>query len=137
MLIQVDIPEKEYNILKEKAKEDTRSLRNYVTDTLKKIANDSYQLTNLTALPEGTTIKTKTQRPKTPEEIEEEQIKSFQKLAKIILGHEIENIAETSLDPTMTYYEFAEAQEGRFIRYAYTMPEQKQREYLEEWKKYE
>lgn len=137
MLVQVDIPEKEYNILKQKAKEDMRSLRNYITIHLKKLANNQLQITDTTAVADNAVIKTQVQRPKTPEEIEEEQIKSFQKLAKIILGHEIENIAETSLDPTMTYYEFAEAQEGRFIRYAYTMPEQKQKEYLEEWKKYE
>lgn len=135
MLVQVDIPEKEYNILKQKAKEDMRSLRNYITIHLKKLANNQLQITDTTAVADNAVIKTQVQRP---EEIEEEQIASFQKLAKQILGHEIENIVETSLDPGNTnYYPVAVAQEGKFVRYAYTMPEQKQREYLEEWKKYE
>lgn len=41
MLIQVDIPKKEYEILKKRAKEDMRSLRNYITIYLTKLANDA------------------------------------------------------------------------------------------------
>jgi len=138
--VQIELPEDIYKKLKQAAKEHYTSLRGYIADHMTQfITSPEKFISTPDNLPDGTTttVKLKAQRPKTPEEIEEEQIATFQKRAKQILGHEFESMVEVSLDPTNTYYDFAEKQEGKFVRYAYTMPEHKQREYLEEWKKYE
>lgn len=142
--IQIDVSQKVYDKLKTEAKEHYQSLRGYVAYHLTQFIENPEQFINTTALPEGTTIKTKTVRPKTPEEIEQDKISHFKKLAKSILGRELDEekdqyewASHVQLDPTNSYYPFAEKQEGKFLRYAYTMPEQKQKEYLEEWKKYE
>lgn len=148
--LTIDISKEANQKLKQKAKEERRSLTQEVAYLLEQLVANDFNITNpsqtidLTSLPEGTTIKTKTIRPKTPEEIEQDKISHFKKLAKSILGRELDEekdqyewASHVQLDPTNSYYPFAEKQEGKFLRYAYTMPEQKQKEYLEEWKKYE
>lgn len=139
-IIQISLPEETHKKLKEKAKADYRSLTNYITTQLIKLADDSIQTIDTTALPENTstTVKIKTQKPLTPDEIEELQTQSFEKLWYEILGKDTEfNPNEHAcLEPDNNYFEFAEKQEGKFLRWAWTMPEQKQREYITEWKNY-
>lgn len=145
--VQIDIPEDVYKQLKIFAKEDDRSLTKYLVRGmiyLSKIPNgyhnnqtsSSSNHIDLSTLPEGTTIRTKTIKPKTEEELEEERIDKFQKLAKSILSHEIP-IAETNLTPDNRYYEYAPNKEGKILRWAYDMPQDKQMEYLNEWKQFE
>ena len=133
--VQINLPKDAHEILKQKAKEDYRSLINYITTQLIKIANGTLQTVDTSVVPEGTKITTKTQKPLTPEEIEEQQIYAFQKRAKAVLGQELD-LGECTLVPTNRYYDFAEEREGKVIRMPYTMSIEKQREYLEEWKHY-
>lgn len=151
--IQIDIPKDVYEKLKKQAEDDDRSLTKYIIRGLKFLSEipEGYHKTNanannnnainsniidLSALPEGATIRATTTRPKTAEEIEEENIKKFQKLAKQILGHEVP-IGEVDLSPNNRYYDFAPEHEGKFLRWAYEMPQDKQIEYLKEWRLYE
>lgn len=69
--------------------------------------------------------------------IEQKQIEAFQARAKAILGQKLDIYTQASLTPDNRYYDFAEPQaEGRLHRWAYTMPIEKQKEYIEEWKQY-
>lgn len=61
---------------------------------------------------------------------------TFQTLAKKIVGHKLD-LDECVLLPDNTYYSYAEELPDTFARYPYTMPQDKQVEYLEEWKHYE
>jgi plasmid stability protein len=134
--LTLDIPNETTDKLKIKAKEHRRSLTQEIIYLLEQLTNDSTILLDTTVLPEDTTIKTKTQKVLTSEEVKNEQIASFQKLAKAILGKPLV-LAECTLTPDMTsYYDFAEKEEGKFIRMPYTMPREKQEEYIMEWKEY-
>lgn len=62
--------------------------------------------------------------------------KSFTDLSKEILGHPLME-TDYSLTPDNLYYPYAEEVEGKFLRYADTMPYEKQVEYLEEYKHYD
>ena len=62
--------------------------------------------------------------------------KSFTDLSKEILGHPLME-TDYSLTPDNLYYPYAEEVEGKFLRYADTMPYEKQIEYLEEYKHYD
>lgn len=143
--VQIDLPEEIYEKLKIKAKEHYQSIKGYTTVTLIKLLNGDLQTvavdtTNLINNPNvdssTITVKTKVQKPLTPEEIEKQQIKSFQTLAKNILGQELNISEDCSLDPDNRYYEFAEQIDGQYFRWAYTMPLEKQKEFITEWKNY-
>ena len=131
--IKIKIADDVHKKLKQKAKEEMRSLTNFLTYHIGDLVNDN--IINLGNMPENTKITTKTQKPLTPEEIEEQQIYAFQKRAKALLGQELD-LGECTLVPTNRYYDFAEEREGKVIRMPYTMSIEKQREYLEEWKHY-
>lgn len=133
--IKIKIADDVHKKLKQKAKEEMRSLTNFLTYHIGDLVNDNIININLENMPENTKITTKTQKPLTPDEIEEQQINAFQKRAKAILGRELD-ISRCMLTPDNNYYEFAEPREGRFTRGAYTMPIEKQKEYIEEWKHY-
>lgn len=151
--IQIDIPTKEYNILKQNAKADDRSLVNYVTNLLKKIANGTINIIDQSHIPENTTIKTKT--PVDPYEglsemekqdkIQEEREQKFLILAQKILGDSLFQELEDDgnykffIYSDHSYYKYAEPvlnSDGteKFVRNPWNMPEDKQIQYLEELK---
>lgn len=150
--LTIDLPKDVNEKLKKKAKEDYRSLTNYITIQLIKLANDEIQqyqpqqtnsqIIDLSALPEGTTIKTKATRPLTPEEIEEQQKQSFLSLCEDMYGKKFYNeykpdIIRTfiALTPDQNeYYKAAEPIEGKFTRAVYTMPQDMQEQYIAEMK---
>ena len=161
--IQLEIPLEVSEKLKKYAKDDFRSLRNYLVLKLTDLANLGYAtaMPTPTSVPTPaftststsapayipnpnantttttvTTTKIKTTPQKSEEEILKEQINEFQKLAKQLVGHEVP-IGEVYLEPDNTYYPFATQHEGKFLRWAYEMPYDKQMEYLKEWKEYE
>ena len=145
--LTIDLPKDVNEALKKKAKADYRSLTNYITIQLIKLANNEYQNNNqiidLSALPEGTTIKTTTQKTLTPEEIEEQKKQSFLSLCKEMYGEKFykeyaPDITREylSLLPDNMYYNFAEEMPDRLVRAVYTMPIEKQKEYIIEMKHY-
>lgn len=144
MKVQIDLPQDVYQKLKEDAAAHYQSLRGHI----------AYRLTNqirgtntidLSILPEGTTIKTTTPHSLTPEEERNQRFKKFQALAKQIVGHELTDIEDYRLidyDSDSIYYDKSVEEpikEGSVVQcvYIYNLPEQKQREYLEEFKHYE
>lgn len=152
--IQIDIPKDAYQKLKAQAKDDDRSLTKYITRGMTYLANipNGYHnqqinsnIIDLSALPEGTTIKTTTPHSLTPEEERNQRFKKFQALAKQIVGHELTDIEDYRLidyDSDSIYYDKSVEEpikEGSVVQcvYIYNLPEQKQREYLEEFKHYE
>lgn len=144
--ITIDLPLEVNKKLKEKAKADYRSLANYITVALINLANDdNTNVIDLSSLPEGTTIRTKTARVLTPEEERIKRYDRFQTLAKQILGHavtEIEDYRIMDYNSDNLYYDEALTEpisEGSSIKcmYIYNLPEKKQIEYLEELKHYE
>ena len=150
--LTIDLPKDVNEKLKKKAKEDYRSLTNYITIQLIKLANGeaqqhqtntNSQVIDLSALPEGTTIKTTTQRPLTPEEIEEQKKDKFLKKCRQVLGEKTYKNWEPDivrefiiLLPDNSYYDYAERIQGRGVRMAYSMPEDKQDKYIIEIKEY-
>lgn len=144
--ITIDLPLEVNKKLKEKAKADYRSLANYITVALINLANDDgSRVIDLSSLPEGTTIKTKTARVLTPEEERTNRYDRFQTLAKQILGHPVTDIEYYRImdyDSDSLYYDKDLAEpisEGSSVKcmYIYNLPEKKQIEYLEELKHYE
>lgn len=152
--LTIDLPRDVNEKLKKKAKEDYRSLTNYITIQLIKLANGeaqphqtntntNSQVIDLSALPEGTTIKAKTPHLLTPEEIEEQKKNKFLKKCKQVLGEKTYKNWEPDivrefiiLTPDISYYDYAERIQGKGIRMAYSMPEDKQDEYVIEIKEY-
>ena len=143
--LNINLPEDAHKKLKEKAKADYRSLTNYITTQLIKLANNEIVQLNPSALPEGTTttIKTTTQRPLTPEEIEEQKKDKFLKKCKQVLGEKTYKNWEPdivrefiTIMPDSPYYDYAERIQGKGIRAAYSMPEDKQDEYITDIKEY-
>ena len=142
--LNINLPEDAHKKLKEKAKADYRSLTNYITTQLIKLANDEVMQIDTSTLPDGTTttIKTKATRPLTPEEIEEQQKQSFLSLCEDMYGKKFYNeykpdIIRTfiALTPDQNeYYKAAEPIEGKFTRAVYTMPEDMQEQYIAEMK---
>ena len=143
--LNINLPKDVNEKLKMKAKADYRSLTNYITIQLIKLANDEVMQLDTSKLPEGTTttIKTTTQRPLTPEEIEEQKKDKFLKKCKQVLGEKTYKNWEPDivrefiiLLPDNSYYDYAERIQGRGVRMAYSMPEDKQDEYVIEIKEY-
>ena len=152
--LTIDLPRDVNEKLKKKAKEDYRSLTNYITIQLIKLANGeaqqhqtntntNNQVIDLSALPEGTTIKAKTQRQLTPEEIEEQKKDKFLKKCRQVLGEKTYKNWEPDivrefiiLTPDNSYYDYAERIQGRGVRMAYSIPEDKQDEYVIDIKEY-
>lgn len=139
--IKIKIPEAIHKKLKQKAQEEMRSLTNYLTYHIGDLVNEN--IINLTNVPEGTTIKTKTQKPLTQEEIEEQKKQSFLSLCKEMYGeafyekYKPDIIREyLSLLPDNIYYNFAEEIPDKLVRAVYTMPIEKQKEYIIEMKHY-
>lgn len=152
--IQIDVPKDTYEKLKSQAKDDDRSLTKYITRGMVYLANipngyhnqpTNSNIIDLSALPEGTTIRTTAAKSLTPEEEQEQRINSFQKLAKQILGHtltEIEDYRIMDYESDHTYYDReyeVPLKEGSSIHcvYIYDLPVARQRQYLEEYKQYE
>lgn len=143
--VQIDLPQNIYDKLKQNAKEKYQSLRGYIAYHLIEYITHPEQFINTAGLPENTTIKTITPRTLTPEEEREQRFKKFQNLAKQILGHTLDDIDDYRIvdyNSDNIYYDREVAEpirEGSAIKcvYIYNLPEQKQREYLEEFKHYE
>lgn len=152
--IQIDIPDDAYQRLKIQAQDDDRSLTKYLARGMVYLANipEGYHnqksidpnAINLSALPEGTTIKTTTTRTLTPEEEREQRFNSFQKLAKQIVGHtlDVEDYRIMDYNSDHNYYDRDYAvplNEGSSIYcvYIYDLPLQRQRQYLEEYAHYD
>ena len=121
-----------YSYLQERAKSNRRRPSGELNSILYELKNNKMTLNQLQNA--GIT-NFKITPPKTEEELEDERINAFQKLAKQILGQEL-NISECNLGPDNRYYEFAPEREGKFLRWAYDMPLEKQKEYINEWKNY-
>lgn len=143
--LNINLPKEVNEKLKEKAKADYRSLTNYITIQLIKLANDEVMQLDTSKLPEGTTttIKTTTQRPLTPEEIEEQKKDKFLKKCRQVLGEKTYKNWEPDivrefiiLLPDNSYYDYAERIQGRGVRMAYSMPEDKQDKYVIDIKEY-
>ena len=154
--LTIDLPKDVNEKLKKKAKEDYRSLTNYITIQLIKLANGeaqqhqtntntntNNQVIDLSALPEGTTIKAKTPHLLTPEEIEEQKKDKFLKKCRQVLGEKTYKDLEPdiarefiTLMPDSSYYDYAERIQGKSIRMAYSMSEDKQDKNIIEIKEY-
>jgi len=148
--ITIEIPKKNYEVLKQQAKAEYRSLTNYLTVKLIELAEghqffNTPALLDLSTLPPNTVVRTKTPPPpKTEEEIENENKEKFQKLAEQIVGHRIDEFDRATGDynlcvaPGSRYYEYARpVKEGNSTRWAFMMPEYKQIEFLNEWREWE
>ena len=139
--VQIDLPDDVYKKLKAKAAENWQSLRGYIISTLVKQMRGEFIDTSF--VPENTTIKTTTQRPLTPEEIEEQKKEKFLKKCRQVLGEKTYKNWEPDivrefiiLLPDNSYYDYAERIQGRGVRMAYSMSEDKQDEYVIEIKEY-
>ena len=141
--VQIELPDDVYKKIKVKAKENYQSLRGYITSSLVKQIRGEFIDTS--TIPEDTIIKTKTTTQKilTPEEIEEQQKQSFLSLCKEMYGEKFykeyaPDITREylSLLPDNMYYNFAEEIPDRLVRAVYTMPIEKQKEYIIEMKHY-
>lgn len=139
--VQIELPDDVYKKLKTKAKENYQSLRGYVASSLVKLMRGEVIDTSL--IPENTTIKTITTHQLTPEEIEEQKKNIFLKKCKQVLGEKTYKNWEPdivrefiTLMPDSSYYDYAERIQGKSIRMAYSMPEDKQDEYITDIKEY-
>lgn len=139
--VQIELPDDVYKKLKTKAKENYQSLRGYVASSLVKLMRGEVIDTSL--IPENTTIKTTTTRQLTPEEIEEQKKNIFLKKCKMVLGEKTYKNWEPdivrefiTIMPDSPYYDYAERIQGKGIRAAYSMPEDKQDEYITDIKEY-
>lgn len=141
--VQIELPDDVYKKLKVKAKENYQSLRGYITSSLVKQMRG--ELIDTSTIPEDTIIKTKTttQKTLTPEEIEEQKKQSFLSLCKEMYGEKLykeyaPDITHEylSLLPDNMYYNFAEEIPDKLVRAVYTMPIEKQKEYIIEMKHY-
>ena len=151
--VTIVFDEEIFSYLQDEAKKNHKQVSAYLNELLSAIKTaditlstkptlvfNNKNMVDLSTLPDNATatIKTKTPPPpKTPEEIEAEQIESFQKLAKEIVGHEIDRVKDATLDPGDNYYDLAEEKPGFICRWPFTLPKDKQIEYLKEWKYYE
>ena len=163
-VLNINLDPEIHQTLKDIAKRDDRSLNNLILRTLRISAEHDgieemvkhidqltfmleNQPTTSNVLPKNVTATYKVKPEKDPYEnmtqeeiddvIEQKQIEAFQTRAKTILGQKLDIYTQASLTPDNRYYEFAEPQaEGRLHRWAYTMPIEKQKEYIEEWKQY-
>lgn len=143
--LTIDLPTDVHKKLKEKAKEDYRSLTNYIITQLIKLTDGTLQTIDTSKLPEGTTttIKTTTTKPLTPEEIEEQKKQTFLKKCKTILGEKTYKNWEPdivrefiTIMPDSNYYDDAERIPDKGIRMAYSMSDDKQDEYIKDIKEY-
>lgn len=139
--VQIELPDDVYKKLKVKAKENYQSLRGYITSSLVKQMRGEFIDTS--TIPEDTIIKTTTQKTLTPEEIEEQKKQSFLSLCKEMYGEKLykeyapDIIREyLALLPDNIYYNFAEEIPDKLVRAVYTMPIEKQKEYIIEMKHY-
>lgn len=138
--IKVKLPADAHKKLKEKAKADYRSLTNYITIQLIKLSEGELQ-----QIQEGSQITTTVtvQKPLTPEETEEQKKNTFLKKCRTILGEKIYKNWEPdivrefiALAPDSSYYDDAERIPDKGIRMAYSMPDNKQDEYIADMKAY-
>lgn len=139
--VQIELPNHVYNQLKQKAKKHYQSLRGYIAWYLVDTIENPKQFIDTTNVPANTKITTHSvvTKPKTEDEIEEQQLQAFKKLWHEILGADAEfDVNEhCAFLPDNDYFDFAEKEkEGKYVRWAYTMPEDKQREYITIWKHY-
>lgn len=143
--VQIELNQDTYDKLKIEAKSHYQSLRGYIANHMTQFINNPDMFITTPNLPEGTsaTIKVKTQKPLTPEEIEEQQKNAFLKLCEDMYGtpfykkYKPDIIREyLSLTPDTTYYDYAETIPDKFVRAVYTMPLDKQKEYIIEMKHY-
>ena len=139
--VQIELPDDVYKKLKTKAKENYQSLRGYVASSLVKQMRGEFIDTSL--IPENTIIKTTTAHTLTPEEIEEQKKDKFLKKCRQVLGEKTYKNWEPDivrefiiLLPDNSYYDYAERIQGRGVRMAYSMPEDKQDEYITDIKEY-
>ena len=139
--VQIDLPDDVYKKLKIKAAENWQSLRGYIISTLVKQMRGEFIDTSF--VPENTTIKTTTPHSLTPEEIEEQKKDKFLKKCKQVLGEKTYKNWEPdivrefiTIMPDSPYYDYAERIQGKGIRAAYSMPEDKQDEYITDIKEY-
>lgn len=148
--VTITIPDSVYNALKERAKVNYRTINNQIKYELQQLVDNSAQKSTPVFIPDtiSPTIPTKPPvitsiadtRPQaqtqTQIQTQTQNHKSFRELSEKILGHVLDE-TDYALTPDNTYYPYAKEMEGKFLRYADTMPYEKQVEYLEEYKHYD
>lgn len=142
--ITITISDSVYSVLKERAKVNYRTINNQIKYELQQLVDNSAQKSTPVFIPDtiSPTIPTKPPvitsiadtRPQT--QAQNQDHKSFRELSEEILGHVLDE-TDYVLTPDNTYYPYAKEVEGKFLRYADTMPYEKQVEYLEEYKHYD
>lgn len=147
--VTITIPDDIYNAVKDRAKANYRTINNQLRYELKQLIDTS---TPISTQPprKKTRIDAPVSQPQSqpqsePQSQPQTQLteserrsrqKSFTDLSKEILGHPLME-TDYSLTLDNLYYPYAEEVEGKFLRYADTMPYEKQVEYLEEYKHYD
>lgn len=143
--VQIELNQDTYDKLKIEAKSHYQSLRGYIANHMTQFINNPTAFIKTSESPEGstTTIKYITPKILTPEEQEEQQKQKFLDLCKELYGADLykkyapDIVREyLTLSPDTIYYDFAKEQEGKYVRMVYTMPVEKQKEYITEMKHY-
>ena len=147
----ISLEEENYNYLKQ-LKTD-RSIARNLNDLLSALreagatvrpAIVSTTLIDTKIAPEGTTIKTKVTSPPKPL-TEEEKLERFQKKAKKIVGHELEleedymlmDIQSDNIYYDKNYEKLYREGGSLKVVYIYDLPEERQEEYLRDFKEWE
>lgn len=134
--VTITIPDDVYSALKERAKVNYRTINNQIKYELQQLMDNSAQKSTPVFIPDTISPTIPTKPPVITSIANTRPQKSFRELSKEILGHVLDE-TDYSLTPDNTYYPYAEEVEGKFLRYADTMPYEKQVEYLEEYKHYD
>ena len=136
--VTITIPDSVYSALRERAKVNYRTINNQIRYELQQLMDNSAQKSTPVFTPDtiSPTIPTKPPVITSIANTRPQNHKSFRELSKEILGRVLDE-TDYSLTPDNTYYPYAEEVEGKFLRYADTMPYEKQVEYLEEYKHYD
>lgn len=147
--VTITIPDDIYDAVRDRAKANYRTINNQLRYELKQLIDTSTPISTQTphrkTRIDAPVSQPQSQPPQTPPPQSEPQLseserksrqKSFTDLSKEILGHPLME-TDYSLTPDNLYYPYAEEVKGKFLRYADTMPYEKQVEYLEEYKHYD
>ncbi len=134
--VTITIPDSVYSALKERAKVNYRTINNQIKYELQQLMDNSAQKSTPVFIPDTISPTIPTKPPVITSIANTRPQKSFRELSKEILGRVLDE-TDYSLTPDNTYYPYAKEIEGKFLRYADTMPYDKQVEYLEEYKHYD
>lgn len=134
--VTITIPDDVYSALRERAKVNYRTINNQIKYELQQLMDNSAQKSTPVFTPDTISPTIPTKPPVITSIANTRPQKSFRELSKEILGRVLDE-TDYSLTPDNMYYPYAEEVEGKFLRYADTMPYEKQIEYLEEYKHYD